>query len=211
MHPRGSAGVIIDLPPVRTMQERPHYSKTTLITAAVIKRKMKPRHHSFSVDYRPDLGAFMDSVESARAYNGKKGEFLDSVMVIFYGKTKGGEERTSASPLVMLDSTNNYIYKLAEKALHKLQQSDASAKFMRIVYDVLKENAAARAQKSAASSYVQARNLNEAKKFGFTNFKDYNAALKMLNKKYKHGATEKSLKREALKIAKQKQKTKGKK
>lgn len=192
------------------MQERPHYSKTTRVTESVIKRKMKPRHHSFSIDYPPDLDAFMESVESARKYN-EKGEFIDSVMVIFYGKTKSGEERTSASPLAMLDSTNDYIYKLAEKALHKLQQSDSTAKFMRIVFDVLKENAAARARRSAESSFVQARNLNEAKKFGFTNFKDYNSALKMLNKKYKHGATEKSLKREALKIAKQKTKTKGKK
>jgi len=191
------------------MLERPHYSKTVEVNASVIKRKLKPRHHSFSIDADVNLELIIPSVNSAREYNLKIGEkYIYSVMVIFYGKTKDGFSRNSSTPLITIASSNDYIMRHVEKALNKLKQSDAMPRFMRIVYDIDKDAAQKRAEKKAEATYASAKMLDTAKSFGFSNYADYLNSLRKLNKILKHGATQKTLEREAKRIAKEKERLK---
>jgi len=191
------------------MLTRPHYSKSVNVNAAVIKRKLKPRHHSFHIDAQLNLDLIVPSINTAREYNLKEGKrVIDAVMVIFYGASKDGLSRDSSTPLITIGSSNDFIMRIVDKALNKLRQSDAQPRFMRIVYDMNKAETQAKAEKQSAAVLDAAKKLNTAKSFGFTNFNDYINSLRKLNKKLKHGATEKTLKREAQKIAKEKGQTK---
>lgn len=186
---------------------RPRYSRTTTVSPRNISG-IKPGHHSFSRDYPPDFSVFFDALNGAREYNLKQGRsIIDSTMAVFYGTNSEGLERSSSTPLIKIISSNDLFLKYLEKAYHALTQSSVGkVRFMRVVFDVEKNVMKKLSETKAIKTKPQAELLNTAKKYGFSSYKDYVDAIKKLNKKYKHAASEKGIKREALNIAKQKQK-----
>lgn len=187
---------------------RPAYAKSPALGNRAIAR-LKLGRHSFQRDYPYGLDYAVDAFIAAKEYAGNPKIF--GVQAVFFGVNRHGDERSSATNLVAVGSSVKFFTRLCEKALTSLQKSDfLRGRFTRMVYDVLKSDVQEVVKKKVARQETYARALNQAKDYGFATTADYNRAVKELNAKYKHGASEAGLKQYAARLANQKAKQKAK-
>ncbi len=187
---------------------RPAYAKSPMLGNRAIAR-LKPGRHSFQRDYPYGLDYAVDAFIAAKEYAGNPKIF--GVQAVFFGVNRHGDERSSATNLIAIGSSVKFFTRLCEKALTSLQKSDfLRGRFTRMVYDVLKSDVQEAVKKKVARQETYARALNQARDYGFTNVRDYDRAVRELNAKYKHGASEAGLKQYAARLANQKARAKAK-